>query len=147
MLYAVPFDSDTDAVTSHTSLLAGRALAGVELFRGRWLAANVGVGAGFDMMTVNPRSPNLPSSNLYPPTTRTDPILSAMATAHVALFPGVVFLLSAGVDVDLDSRRYVFAEGATETDVLAPWRVRPMMLAGFGFTAFGDGHFGGGAGR
>jgi hypothetical protein len=147
VLYAVPFDSDTAEVTSHTSLLSARGLAAIELFRGRWLAANLGVGAGFDTMTVTPRSPNLPSSNLYPTTTRTDAILSAMATAHAALFPGVVFLVSAGADVDLASRRYVLAQGSAETDVLAPWRVRPMVLAGFGFTAFGDGHFGGGGVR
>ena len=147
VLYAVPFDSDTAEVTSHTSLLSARGLAAIELFRGRWLAANLGVGAGFDTMTVTPRSPNLPTSNLYPTTTRTDPILSAMATVHAALFPGVVFLVSAGADVDLASRRYVLAQGSDETDILAPWRVRPMVLAGFGFTALGEGHFGGGGAR
>jgi hypothetical protein len=145
-LYAAPFDNDSVEVTTHTSLVSGRALAGLELFRGRWLAAGFGIGGGFDTMTVNPRSPNLPYSVLNGTTMRTDPILSAMATAHVALFPGVVFLVSAGVDVDLDSRHYVFAQGSTETDVLDPWRVRPMLLAGFGFTALGDGHFGGASG-
>jgi hypothetical protein len=143
-LYAVPFDTGTVELTSHTSIVSLRALAAIGLLHARFIAVDLGAGGGFDVVTVAPRSTNLPASTLADQTTRTDAMLSAMATAHLGLATGVVLLVSAGVDVDLDSRQYVLSQGNTETDVLAPWRVRPMVLLGFGFTALGDGQFAGG---
>ena len=65
-----------------------------------------------------------------------------MLTAHVgAQRGGSSLLVSAGADMDLDSRQYVLAQGATSHPILEPWRFRPMILAGFGFTALGDGVF------
>ena len=153
-LYALPFDTAEIAPTelsTQTSIASVRVLPALELLRGKWLAAEIGVGAGFDVMTVGPR-PNpsegyyIPQTTLKSETTRIDPIFSAMATAHAGLVPGVVFLLSAGIDVDPESRDYVL-RGSTVTDVLAPSHVRPMVLAGFGFAALGDGRFGAGGGR
>jgi len=146
-LYAVPFDSGTVELSSHTSIVSVRALPAIELVHGKWLAVDLGVGAGFDVTTVSPHSSNLPPTNLNNPTTFVDPILSAMLTAHAGLVPGVVVLLSAGVDFDPYSRQYVLAQGSADTEVLSSWRVRPMILAGFGFTALGDGHFAATGGR
>ena len=117
------------------------------LIRGSWLALDLTAGGGFDVITVAPHSTDLPSSNLDDQTTRIDAILSTMLTAHAAVAPGVVFLLSAGIDADLDSRQYVLAQGPTNTEVLEPWQVRPMILAGFGFTALGDGFIPSGVAR
>jgi hypothetical protein len=142
LLFAVPFDTgDAQLVAAHTTMFSLRAMPAVSLYRGAWLSIDLGAGGGFDTITVAPHSATLPPSNVNEQTTRVDAILSSMLTAHARVAPGVVFLLSGGVDVDLDSRQYVFAQGAEEAQVFAPWRVRPMVLAGFGFTALGDGFF------
>jgi hypothetical protein len=146
LLFAVPFDTGNEKISTQTTIVSLRALPAVSLYRGSWLAVDLGAGAGFDVVTVAPRSEQLPASNVNDQTTRVDAIVSSMVTAHARVAPSVVVLLSAGVDVDLDSRQYIFADGTDDTQVFAPWRVRPMVLAGFGFTALGDGFFPSGGG-
>jgi hypothetical protein len=127
-------------VSSHASVVSLRAIPAVEVLHARWFALDVGAGAGFDVLTVAPRSEQLPPTSLGAQTSRVDPVLTAVATAHAAIAAGVVLLLAAGADVDFASRHYVLAQGTTDTDVLAPSRVRPTILLGFGFTALGEGH-------
>jgi hypothetical protein len=69
---------------------------------------------------------------------RIDPIVTAVLTAYASLTSGVVVFVSAAADTDLAIRHYVNVEGSAQSDVLTTWRVRPMILAGFGFTAIGD---------
>jgi hypothetical protein len=154
-LYAVPFDSNASdgvGLSMHTTIASFRLAPAIELVHGKWLAVDLSAGGGIDLTAVAPHSnPDpavafVPTSDLKGQANRVDPILASMLTAHAALVPGVVFLLSAGVEVDLVSRAYVVDEGSAEVTVLAPWRVRPMVLAGFGFTALGDGHFSAGGG-
>jgi hypothetical protein len=139
-LYAVPFDTVDQVLSINTSIASLRALPGIGLFHGRWLAVDLGAGGGVDIVTVYPRA-ELGGVTVNGPNTSIDRILSAMLTVHVALSGGVVALVSAGVDMDLDSRQYVLAQGASQSSVLEPWRFRPMVLAGFGFAALGDGVF------
>jgi hypothetical protein len=146
-LYAVPFGNGDEELSTVTNIASVRGLAGVGVFHGRWLAVDLGVGGGIDVVTVAPHSGSLPSSVALNPATRVDRILSAMITAHAGISSGVIVLLSAGVDMDLDSRQYVLADGNTLDPVLVPWQFRPMVLAGFGFTALGDGLFSIGGGR
>ena len=145
-LYAWPFDAGSSEISSHTSIVSVRAVPSIEIFHTSWIALDLGAGAGVDVMTVDPRSDLLPAANLGSSTTRADAILSGVASAHVAITSGVVFLVAAACDVDLASRQYVLAQGSADSEVLAPWRVRPMILAGFGFTALGEGHFASGGG-
>ena len=50
--------------------------------------------------------------------------------------------LTIASDVDLTSRQWVVASGdGTQVDAFAPSRVRPLVMLGFTFTAFGDGRF------
>jgi hypothetical protein len=148
-LYAVPFGNGDEELSTLTNIASVRGLAGIGVFHGRWLAVDLGVGGGIDVVTVAPHSDELPSSVALNPATRVDRILSAMVTAHAGISSGIILLLSAGVEMDLDSRQYVLADGNAVNPVLAPWQFRPMILAGFGFTALGDGLFpiGTGGGR
>jgi hypothetical protein len=148
LLYAVPFDTGavgTVDLSTHVNIASVRLLPALSLIHGKWLAVDLGAGGGIDVTTVAPRSDSseyyVPPGALQGEKMRVDPMLSAMLTAHAGLVPGVVFLVSAGVDVDLAQREYVFDQGSSATAVLSPWRVRPMVLAGFGFAALGDGHF------
>jgi hypothetical protein len=125
------------------SLVSLRALPSIGIVHTRWLAVALGLGAGLDVLTVAPRSDELPESTLGTQSSRVDVLLSAVARAEIAIAAGVVFVVAVGGDVDLDSRRYVLEEGAMATAVLSPWRVRPSLLAGFAFTALGDGQFAG----
>ncbi len=139
--YAPPFESNPSTVVSRTSLFSVRAIPALEVVRSSWMAVDLGAGGGFDVLAVSPRSPVLPASSLAASTTRTDPVLSAVVAAHFPLVPSVVLSLLVGADADLATRTYVLHEGSAETGVLAPWRVRPTVLAGFTFTALGEGRF------
>jgi hypothetical protein len=140
--YAFPFDSSSATVApgvtlgAHASVFSPRLTGGVQVVRSGWFHLDAGVGGGFDVLNVAPRSDKLAS--LEQPTTKVDPVLTALLTAHAQLASGVVLLLSAAADVDLASRHYVGQSGATTDEVLSTWRVRPMILAGVGFTALGD---------
>jgi hypothetical protein len=139
--YGIPFDVSSSLVTSHASFESSRAIASLQALGNSWFALDLGGGGGIDVISVSPRSQQLPSENLATSTTRVDPILSAYATANFALAPGIVFALACGVDFDLASRRYVVDQGSSANDILVPWRVRPSLLAEFSFTAHGDARF------
>jgi len=134
----LPFDGSADSVTCHTSALAMRALVGVEFVRAPWIALVAGAGGGADILWAEPRSAVLAPSVLGPPTTRADPIVSAFVAAHVALAPGVAMTVAVLGDLDLTPSRYVVVDGTAVEAVLAPWSVRPTLLAGFTFTALGE---------
>jgi hypothetical protein len=80
----------------------------------------------------------LPGSSLGSSSTRGDPVVSATVSAELALAPDVVLVALAVADFDLTSRHYVFDDQDQRSDVLAPWNVRPTLLVGLSFNAFGD---------
>jgi hypothetical protein len=142
----LPFGGSTDAVTGHASAFAVRALAGIEVVRTSWFVLVGGAGGGADVLWASPTSAVLPPSVLGSGTTRADPMVTAFAAAHVRLVPSVVLTVMALGDLDLAPSRYVVDDGAAVDPVLAPWRVRPTLLAGFTFTALGQPTFARGAG-
>jgi hypothetical protein len=142
----LPFGGSADSVTGHASAFAIRALAGVEIVRVSWIAVVGGGGGGADVLWASPTSAVLPPSVLGDGTTRADPVVSAFVAAHVRLVPSVVLTVMALGDLDLAPSRYVVVDGASVDPVLAPWRVRPTLLAGFTFTALGQPTFARGEG-
>jgi len=138
--YLVPFDASSPYVDARTNVLSARAVPGVELFRGARMSLGVGAGVGFDALNVTPGSTTLPPP-LGASTTRLDPILSPVLEGHFGLTAGVVLTVAVACDFDLASRRYVLEEGGADSNVFVPWRVRPTLLAGFTFTALGEGLF------
>lgn len=137
----LPFEGSADSVTCHVSAFALRALAGIELARASWIALVAGGGGGTDVLWAEPRSAVLAPSVLGVATTRADPVVSAFVAAHVALVPGVAMTVAVLGDLDLTPSRYVIVDGTAVEPVLAPWSVRPTLLAGFTFTAFGQPSF------
>jgi hypothetical protein len=127
-----------DDVTGHVSAFALRALGGVDLVRTPWLELAGGGGGGVDVLWASPSSAVLPPSVLGGDATRADPVVTAFAAAHVRLVPSVVLTVMALGDVDLEPSRFVVQNGSTADPLLAPWRVRPTLLAGFTFTALGQ---------
>jgi hypothetical protein len=140
-LYAFPFEAGDAVLGARTNLVSARALAGLELLRGRWFALEVGVGSGMDVFTVEPTSTVLAASAMGEKTTRFDPILSGAVTMRFAVASDVALTLSVVADGDLVSRRYVFDNRDLSGNVIAPWAVRPFLLAGLSFTAFGEPQF------
>ena len=128
--YAVPFQSDASLVGSYANLVSLRVTPAIELIHASWFALDVGVMGGVDVLSVQPHSAILPSTNLGPTTSRVDPIVGGAVTARAALASSVVFVLAVNVDVNLASRRYVLDDGSSQVDVFEPWRVRPTVLAG-----------------
>jgi hypothetical protein len=139
--YAFPFESGDELVTARASLTALRAFAAIELVRGADVSLEAGLGGGVDVLSVSPRSDVLPSSVLRGATTRVDGIVSGLLTARLAVFRGASLMLSAGADGDVSTRDYVVEQGAARTTLLAPWRVRPVVLVGLSFTALGAPRF------
>jgi hypothetical protein len=139
--YTVPFQAEASPVGSYANLASIRAVPSIEVLHSSWFALDVGAGGGIDVLSVQPRTATLPSGYLNAPTSRVDPIVSGVVTARVALAAGVVFVVAADADVDLISRHYVVDQGASQSDVFAPWSVRPTIFAGLAFTAIGEGLF------
>jgi len=138
--------SRVPSVTSHASLVSLRALPALEVVHGSWIALDIGAGAGIDMIAVNASTSGaaIGSTTIkaLPVPSKVDPVLTARATVYVALAPGVALTVVAGGDVDLATpRHYFIVDGAQDPDVFVPWRVRPVVLAGFTFTAAGSGLF------
>lgn len=146
-LYAFPFTSGSDTLGARSNLVSLRALPGIEVLRRSWLAVEVAAGGGVDVLSVEPSSTNLPASALRSSTSRVDPVLAGGATGRIAIASDVTFLLTLASDVDLASRHYVFDDRGTRSTVLSPWSVRPTVLAGLSFTAFGEAPFARGGSR
>ncbi|HEY8079788.1 MAG TPA: hypothetical protein VIF62_36910 [Labilithrix sp.] len=139
--YAVPFETSTELISSHTNLVGIRAIPSVEVARTTWLALELGLGGGVDVLTVEPRSLVLPVSTLGESTTRGDAVFTGAVTARIAVASGVTLALTAASDVDPATRTYVLDDGATRNSVLALWHFRPTLLLSLGVTALGDGPF------
>jgi hypothetical protein len=140
-LFALPFDSGDDTLSSHTTLVSLRGLGSLELARTARFALRAGGGGGIDVLSVAPASKELPGSALGSPSTRADPVLTATVSAQWAIAPDVVLVALAVGDLDLATRHYVFHDGSQQSDVLAPWNLRPTLLVGLSFNAFGEAPF------
>jgi hypothetical protein len=137
--YVVPFESPLSNVTTRTTFVSLRAVPAIEVLHTSWLAVNVGAGGGVDIISVDPSTRADATAIQVKPqiANRVDPIVTALATAYLALAPGVALTLVAGTDVDFVPPVYAVA-GPGGGDILSPWRVRPVALAGFTFTAVGN---------
>lgn len=143
-LYAFPFQNTLrqdgqDTLTSRTNLLSIRALPGLGVWRSKRFGVDVAAGAGIDMLDVSSSSGPLPSSALAASTLRADFVMTGVVSGYWAIASDVALTVSAVFDVDPSSRTYVFADRGTDERVLAPWNLRPMLLAGLSFTALGGG--------
>jgi hypothetical protein len=137
--YLVPFDSLVSSnVTITTSIVSLRAVPAIEALHASWAALDLGAGGGIDIVSVDTQSASGVRPEHVP--TYVDPILTALATAYVALTPGVMLTLVAGAEMDLAPPGYYVGPAPPEA-TLAPWRLRPVVMAGFTFTAFGGGLF------
>jgi hypothetical protein len=136
--YLVPFDSPVSNVSMRTSIVSLRAVPAIEVLHASWAALDLGAGGGIDIVSVE--TPNASGVRPESVPTYVDPILTALATAYVALAPGVALTVVAGAEMDLTPAGYFVGPGPAK-DTLAPWRVRPVVMAGFTFTALGSGLF------
>ncbi|MFO0734733.1 MAG: hypothetical protein U0270_02590 [Labilithrix sp.] len=138
-LYAFPFETGDATITSRTKLFSMRFLPGLTVLHRSWFGLETSAGGGFDVITVDPASSILPETALGDSTTRVNAILSGAVTGRVAVATDVSVTLTAMLDVDPSSRRYVFDFGAARTEIFSPWQLRPMLLAGISFAALGGG--------
>jgi multisubunit Na+/H+ antiporter MnhC subunit len=143
----LPFMASADQVNCHASAFVLRGLAGIEIVRTARFALLSGAGGGADVVREEPSSPVFTPDVLGEATTRVDPMVSAFVATHMELVAGVALTFALVGDLDLMPSRYVVVRGAEVDSVLAPWRVRPTLLAGFTFTALGQPAFAAGNGR
>ena len=138
-LYSFPFETGDALLSSRTKIFAMRLMPGLGLVRTHWFGLDAQVGGGFDVTTVDPLSSRLPDNTLSDSTTRGNPILSAAVVARASLAADVSLMVTAMLDVDPTSRTYVFQNGLRTTEIFSPSVVRPMLLVGLSFAAFGGG--------
>jgi hypothetical protein len=141
VLYGFPFEAGDDVLRSRATTVSLRAVPSLEVLRKSRFALDANAGLGLDILSVAPSSGVLPASALSEPSTRVEPMLEGGFTGRLALASDVVLTLSAAADIDLATRRYVFDDRGQRGTVFAPWTVRPMLLAGLSFTAFGEAPF------
>jgi hypothetical protein len=143
--YLVPFapteSVQGETVTVRTILVSMRAVASMELARMGWGAVDVGAGAGADVVTVDRPGSAMDANVSTKSSTKADPVLAGLVTGYASLTPGVALTLAAGVEWDVTPAAYYVAAGSGRSDIFVPWRVRPLLLAGFTFTAVGNGRF------
>jgi hypothetical protein len=138
--YLLPFEAKTSDVTATASVVSLRIVPAVEVFHARSVAVDLGVGAGIDVISVQPPSKHPPNIGATAGT-RTDPVLRGAVTAYAGLAPRIVLSLTIAYDFDVAAPhpRFVFADEASP--VLAPWRARPLALVGLTFAALGEARF------
>ncbi len=145
----LPFDATSDNVSAHATIESVRVVPSIEALRSySWFALEVGAGLGVDVLNVYPNPTSVPAGSHTVGSLRTDPIACVILVGHFALTPGVVLTLAIAADVDPSARQYLVksdttavGDPVTSGTVLSPWVVRPMVQAGFTFTAFGEGLF------
>jgi hypothetical protein len=141
--YVFPFNATVPGVTAQADIVALRAVPSLEVLHASWIAVDLGAGLGVDVVslkvTPTPLAMYTVSTQSVPP--YVDPILTARARAYVALGADAAFTVIATGDFDLLPPRYSAGGG----ELLSLWTVRPTVLAGFTFTAFGGGLFGRGS--
>lgn len=139
--YVFPFETGSDVALAHVGVASFRGAAALEVVGSNSFALDLAAGAGLDVLRVEPRSNVLPADRLGATTNRVDPVVSGAVTGHLAIGAGTALSLLVGADVDLTTRRWVVEGAAQRQEAFAPWRVRPMAMLGFTFTALGDGRF------
>ncbi len=141
--YLPTFGPSSNGLDYRATVLSLRAMPGIQVLHRASGALGVGAGGGVDVLTV---SPYVQAAGLTPEpgTTRVDPILSAAITGQLAIASWLAITVTALCDFDLSLRHYVeqTEAGSPQPDVFVPLRVRPMLVAGFTFTALGEGVFG-----
>jgi hypothetical protein len=151
-LYALPFDLGGQSGSgARASVMCARALGTIQAFRRPWFVIDVGVGGGLDAMTVKPRTAALPVPTV-PTQPSFEPVITAVAAARFPVASNLVLTLSAALDVNPWHAGAGGAGGAPalvqgSSDLLSMWMMRPMLLAGFSFTAAGRSRFAAPAGR
>jgi hypothetical protein len=138
-LYAFPFETGDDVLTSRAKLFSLRLMPGLRLLHAGWFSLETSAGGGLDVLTVDPVSSVLPGDRLARSTTRVNAIVTGAVTARATIAADVSLTLTAMVDVDPSSRTYVFLDRGRSDEVFSPWSVRPMVLAGISFAASGGG--------
>jgi hypothetical protein len=145
--YMAQFDvSSSPVVTAHVSNVSVRAIPSIQVFHASWIAVDVGVGGGVDVLTIGQIAVTPPAHGRGTPPPNVDPILCGVLAGHLGLTPDVALTLAVGSDVDLASPQLHYVveygnPGTPPSGVLIPWQVRPFLLAGFAFTALGERRF------
>jgi hypothetical protein len=141
--YLPTFGPSSNGLDYRATVLSLRAMPAIQVIHRPSGAMGVGAGGGVDVLTV---SPNVQAAGLTPApgTTHPDPIVSVAVIGQLALASWLAITVTALCDFDLSLRHYVeqTAAGSPQPDVFVPLRVRPMLVAGFTFTALGEGVFG-----
>jgi len=135
--YQVPFDAESAEAKASVTIVSVRGVASLELWRTTAFALDAGVGGGVDVVEVNPAQRTQISTDSR---TEVDAVVTGLLTGYLSLAPGLALTLIAGVEWDVAPHEYV-SNVRQQLEVLKPWPVRPLVLAGFTFTALGSGMF------
>lgn len=135
--FHVAFNVETPLLQVQTQVLSLRLLPSLTFLEGSSWSLEGGAGGGVDLFFATPRSSIVPMSALRHTQVDPAPILTAFVTARLGISESADVFLTLGADADLAPSRYVTETNEKHTEVFTPGRIRPFVLVGFAFTAFG----------
>jgi hypothetical protein len=132
------WDSSGSELALSTTAWSFRAIPTLGLVRTRWIRLDAGAGGGLDLVQATPHDARTPWTMLGSPITTPDAILTAQVLLGLRLSHNAGLFLAMDLDGDVTPRQYtaIDREGRSSA-VLAPWSVRPALLAGLCMTLGG----------
>jgi hypothetical protein len=127
--YRFPVEIDTPTIGARWATNALRALATLELASSTATTWRFGLGGGFDVVRVEPKS-NDGRFVLEPGTTLIFGLVRAAVGVHVRVGAWTSVGAALAADVDPSATSYVVAARDGDRVVLRPWPVRPSILVG-----------------
>ena len=134
--YQAPFEISGLLFDLNIQVVPLRAGLGATALGGSTWRLDVGLGAGADIFSTNPRSGQLASDRLVS-SVQASPILTGVVALHVAVARSADVWLAFTLDGDLAPRRWVATAGTARQTVFTPWPARPSLQLGFSFGAVG----------
>jgi hypothetical protein len=135
--YRLPFETDGAPVGFRMEGGALRLLCALQLVATQLVALHAGVGAGLDIVSIEPKLLDDVDAELSQARTRVAPLVRGRLDARLRLVGELALLVGFGADVDLIGTRYVLVDRGVEVPLVEPLRVRPLVSVGLSLTLGG----------
>jgi hypothetical protein len=131
--YVLPNHAEGNEVTSEFHMIPIRARFGISPVRGERLSLETSLGFGVDVVSLQAQGKD-DSVRATPETRRLQPLLESAVAVRWRVSPAVELLLAAGLDLDLQPRRWLYKQAEAKTVLFETARFRPFAVLGFDYS-------------
>ena len=135
--YRIPFEVESEVAKVRLQGAVLRFLARLTLWRAEQIALQAAVGAGIDVLHIEPSVNEGVSARAEPERTRIAPLIRPAVAARVRLFGDTALWLGFAGDIDLIGVRYVVRRPDGDIPLVDPLRFRPSLIVGVSTTLAG----------